>query len=205
MSRKKGLSFEEKTNRMADFFYETEEVFNLKELEKRCNKEKGIVANTVKDVLLGLTADNLVCADKVGSQNLYWQFPSQSLLIRQRREATINEELETRKRSRDELEAEHQELRQGREPSEERSAKLQRVAELTAERAELREQVATLADADPELIEALQADARQAVDAANRWTDNVFMLRDWCKTKFGIEPSRFDQGFSVPEDFDYVE
>ena len=74
--KKKGLSVEEKRKRMIEFFYETTEVFQLKDIEKRCSKEKGITLQTVKEILDGLVDDGLVDAEKVGTSNYFWAFPS---------------------------------------------------------------------------------------------------------------------------------
>lgn len=41
-SKKRGLSFEEKRNRMMEIFFEKKEFFHLKELEKLAPKLKGI-------------------------------------------------------------------------------------------------------------------------------------------------------------------
>ena len=38
MSKKKGLSFEEKRDRMLEVFYEHKDVYQLKDLEKICPK-----------------------------------------------------------------------------------------------------------------------------------------------------------------------
>ncbi|KAJ3497572.1 hypothetical protein NMY22_g19685 [Coprinellus aureogranulatus] len=40
-------------------------------------KMKGIVSQTVKEVLQGLVDDGLVQMDKIGSSNFFWSFPSQ--------------------------------------------------------------------------------------------------------------------------------
>jgi len=42
MSKKRGLSLEEKRKRMLEIFYEKKEFFHLKELEKIAPKQKGI-------------------------------------------------------------------------------------------------------------------------------------------------------------------
>ncbi|KAJ3215845.1 Meiotic nuclear division protein 1 [Dinochytrium kinnereticum] len=51
MSRKKALSQDEKKKRMMDLFAETMDFWTLKELEKMAPKSKGIVGNTVKEIL----------------------------------------------------------------------------------------------------------------------------------------------------------
>lgn len=63
--KKKGLSYEEKRNRLLNIFHENviylskQEVFNLHELEK-LGVKKGIVFNMIKDVLTSLMSDDLV-------------------------------------------------------------------------------------------------------------------------------------------------
>lgn len=64
---------------MGDFFYEKRDFFQLKELEKMLPKEKGIVAQTVKDVLQSLVDDRLVMAEKIGTSNYFWSFPSTAM------------------------------------------------------------------------------------------------------------------------------
>lgn len=77
---KKGLSFEEKRARMLEFFYEKKEVLTLKELEKVMPKLKGIVMQSVKEVLQSLVDDNLVDHDKIGAGNFYWALPSSAVV-----------------------------------------------------------------------------------------------------------------------------
>ena len=36
------------------------------------------------------------------------------------------------------------------------------------------------------------------------FADNVFSVKSWCKSKFGLEDSAIDRQFSIPEDFDYI-
>lgn len=44
MSRRKGLSHEEKRSKMLELFYEKKDFFMLKELEKMGPKEKGVIS-----------------------------------------------------------------------------------------------------------------------------------------------------------------
>ena len=46
---KKGLSLEEKRQKILEIYYERKEVFNLKEIEK-IGAKKGVVFQTIKDV-----------------------------------------------------------------------------------------------------------------------------------------------------------
>lgn len=44
-------------------------------------------------------------------------------------------------------------------------------------------------------------DLKQGV---NRWTDNVFAVKCWCRNKFNYEDSVLDKQFGIPSDFDYI-
>lgn len=65
---------------MLEFFHERKEFFQLKELEKFLPKEKGIVVQTVKEVLQSLIDDHLVMSDKIGISNYFWSFPGTALI-----------------------------------------------------------------------------------------------------------------------------
>lgn len=75
MSKRKGVSLDEKRMRMLQIFYEKKEFFTLKELEKIALKEKNIVVQAVKDVLQGLVDDGLVRSEKIGTSIYFWRFP----------------------------------------------------------------------------------------------------------------------------------
>ena len=68
MAPKKGVSFDDKRLRLLEIFARAE-VFTLKEIEKIGSKEKGIVEQTIKDVLQTLVDDALVETDKIGAGN----------------------------------------------------------------------------------------------------------------------------------------
>lgn len=75
MSKRKGVSFDEKRMRMLQIFYEKKEFFTLKDLERIAPKEKNIVVQTVKDILQGLVDDGLVRSEKIGTSVYFWRFP----------------------------------------------------------------------------------------------------------------------------------
>lgn len=87
----RGLSAEEKRVRLLEIFHETKDFFQLKELEKLGPKMKGIVSQTVKEVLQSLVDDGLVQADKIGSSNFFWSFPSQHGTMMQNRLNTVKQ------------------------------------------------------------------------------------------------------------------
>lgn len=50
----------------------------MKELEKLCQKEKGITSMSVKEILQGLVDDGMVDTDKIGTSVYFWAFPSKA-------------------------------------------------------------------------------------------------------------------------------
>lgn len=41
--------------------------------------------------------------------------------------------------------------------------------------------------------------------AINRWTENIYILKSYCKNRFQVENSVIDQNFNIPQDLDYIE
>ena len=85
MSKKRGLSIEEKRQRMLQLFHEKKEFLLLKEVERVAFKEKGIVSQSVKEVLQSLVDDDMVNSDKIGSSVYFWAFPSNSLVMKKKK------------------------------------------------------------------------------------------------------------------------
>lgn len=78
MSKKRGLSLEDKRKGMMEIFYEKKDFFQLKELEKIAPKEKGIVQGSVKDVVQSLVDDGMIDTDKIGTSIYFWAYPSKA-------------------------------------------------------------------------------------------------------------------------------
>jgi hypothetical protein len=76
--KRKGMSLEEKREKLLQMFYDKKEPLNFKEVEKY-GARKGIVLQSIKDVNQSLMDDNLVTTDKVGIGCFFWALPSQGL------------------------------------------------------------------------------------------------------------------------------
>jgi len=205
-SKKKGLSLEEKRQRMMEIFYESKDVFLLKDIEKIAPKSKGITSMSVKDVLNSLVDDGLVDTDKIGTSVYFWAFPSKATQVRKRKIETCTENLETLKKRLKAAEEGIIEAQKGRETSDEREKLLADLRSEEQERSQLEARLKEFADNDPAVLEALAQEAGQAVEAANRWTDNIFSIQSWIRKKFpSIEQSTFNKQFNIPEELDYIE
>ena len=205
MSKRKGVSAEEKRTRMLDLLYERQDFFQLKELERLGPKEKGVVSQSVKEVIQGLVDDGLVDTDKIGTSIYFWAFPSKGAAARKRKLETLEAQLAQTRQKRSSLESQLAEAGVDREEGEDRSQLLQGLADSQRRRAELDGEIAKYKDCDPETLEAMRRESATATEAANRWTDNVYNIKTWCKRKFAMEEAVIDKQFGVPENFDYLE
>ncbi|KAJ8269520.1 hypothetical protein COCON_G00121270 [Conger conger] len=205
MSKKKGLSLEEKRSRMMEIFFETKDVFQLKDIEKIAPKTKGITPMSVKDVLQSLVDDNMVDCERVGTSNYYWAFPSKALHARKRRLDELEKQLSEAKRRKETLQQAVEKVKVGRQDTEERASLQKELQSLREQRAQLKADMDRYRECDPEVLEEIRKSSGTAKEAVNRWTDNVFAMKSWAKRKFAFEDSRIDKAFGIPEEFDYMD
>lgn len=205
MSKKKGVSAEEKRIRMLDIFYDKKDVFQLKELEKIAPKEKGIVVQSVKDVVQSLVDDGLVDTEKIGTSIYFWAFPSKAANNRKRRISELNNKVNEARKKAKKLEEQVADAQSGREDSAKRNEVLKELADNKIILKDLKSRIEKFKDCDPEVLEQVKKQTVAYKEAANRWTDNIFAIKSWCKNKFFIEESTLNKQFEIPEDLDYIE
>ncbi|ESN97790.1 hypothetical protein HELRODRAFT_85168, partial [Helobdella robusta] len=208
-SKKKGLSAEEKRTKMMEFFYEKanyfKDFFQLKELEKLCQKEKGITSMSVKEVLQSLVDDGMVDTDKIGTSVYFWAFPSKASQNRKRKLDELSVKLEEMKKKKMTLEESIKGAASGREQSNERDKALHEVNELKSTKEELLKELEKYKECDPEVMQQMKVETTVAREAINRWTDNIFSFKSWMKKKFMCEEATINKQFEIPESLDYVE
>jgi hypothetical protein len=175
MAPKKGVSFDDKRLRLLEIFARAE-VFTLKEIEKIGSKEKGIVEQTIKDVLQTLVDDALVETDKIGAGNFYWALPSKAGNSRRSQISKLQSELQLKAAAISELEKRKRESESQRGDSG-RAVKIAQHTALTSNVKRLREEISKFSTCDPEIFAKLQKESKVAKAAADRWTDNLFLLQ----------------------------
>ncbi|NXN42428.1 MND1 protein, partial [Rhinoptilus africanus] len=204
-SKKKGLSFEEKRVRMMEIFFETKDVFQLKDIEKIAPKEKGITSMSVKEILQSLVDDGMVDTDRIGTSNYFWAFPSKALHARKRKLEELESQFAESSQKKEALQKSIEKAKTGREDTAERAALMEELAALRQKKEQLKAEIDKYRECDPDVIEEMRQKNKVAKEAANRWTDNIFSIKSWAKCKFGFEESRIDKSFGIPEDFDYID
>ncbi|KAL5528363.1 MND1 [Sanghuangporus sanghuang] len=200
----RGLSAEEKRVRLLEIFHESKDFFQLKELEKLGPKLKGIVSQSVKEVLQGLVDDGLVQADKIGSSNFFWSFPSQ-------RGAIMNNRLNAAKEARANSQFQLQELQENiekekmlRPDNDERASALEELESTKVQLTELEKELAQYGSCDPAKIEAKRRATKLAHEAAVRWTDNVGILIPYMSRQNGTDPNDIRAYLEIGEDFEDI-
>ncbi|VVC41465.1 Winged helix-turn-helix DNA-binding domain,Meiotic nuclear division protein 1 [Cinara cedri] len=205
MSKRKQVSAEEKRIRMLDLFHEKKDFFQLKELEKIAPKEKQIIVQSVKDVIQNLVDDGLVDTDKIGTSVYFWSFPSKTKIAKKNQldnarskldeyQKKLDKNMEVIKREKLENSNKH-----------EKQALLDKLEVLEKEKLLLDNELRKHKDSNPVEYEQMKNSIKMAKDAGNRWTENIFSVKSWCKNKFFIEDSIINKQFEIPEDLDYIE
>ncbi len=83
---------------------------------------------------------------------------------------------------------------------------LDRLIELKARKEELQKGIKKYEDCDPEVLAQTARETKQAVEGANRWTDNIFALHSWITKKFpSVSLQDLNKQFGIPDDLDYVQ
>lgn len=190
---------------MLEMFFEKKEVFQLKEVEKIASKEKGITSMAVKDVLQSLVDDNMVDSDRIGTSNYFWAFPSKASQARKRTLTDITNQLQESEKKRKMMKQAVGKASVGRESTDNREEILKKLSEKEALHSKLQAELEMYKEIDPEVLDQIKQQTVVAQEAANRWTDNVFSIKSWCKKKFGMEEKLLNKQFGISEDFDYVD
>ncbi|CAM6108461.1 unnamed protein product [Calypogeia fissa] len=208
MSKKRGLSLDQKQEQMLKVFQETQSFFQLKDLEK-LGPKKGVVRQTVKDVVQALVDDGLVLKDKIGTTVYFWSLPSRAGNQLRQSAEKVEKELAYFSKREAELKSQLELLKNGREEDPtKREADLTALTELEKKHKATAEELEGLAENDPSVYEAMEKASEVAHTAANRWTDNIFAVQQWCNNNFPEAKENLDQMYAevgITEDFDYVE
>ncbi|XP_022110506.1 meiotic nuclear division protein 1 homolog isoform X2 [Acanthaster planci] len=181
------------------------DVFQLKELEKIAPKTKGITSMSVKDVVQSLVDDGMVDSDRIGTSNYFWAFPSKASNARKRKLDDLTTALEGSEKKRATTKKLITKATIGKENTDDRIELMKTLAVQEQENSRLKAELEKYRECDPEVLEEVKKQTLVAREAANRWTDNIFTIKSWCKKKFSMEEKTIDKHFGIPEDFDYID
>lgn len=173
--KKKGLSFEEKRQRMLSIFTESYTFFHIKDIEKLAPK-KGIVFQVIKDVLQSLVGDDLVESDKIGSSVYYWSFPSKVYNTKKSKELKFKKQIEENIASIDKLTLEIKNQKSLRVESNERIKKLRILKDLKLEFKSIDSEINEYLKNDPNKFNKLKHDLNIINNINDTYIDNLYTL-----------------------------
>ncbi|VDM95811.1 unnamed protein product [Thelazia callipaeda] len=177
----------------------------MKDLEKIAPKQKGIVPQSVKEVTQILVDEGLVECEKIGTFVCYWAFPSQATIMRKRQLEELDGHISNLETKVNELRDEIVVAKKKKEVTEERKQLETEIHDLKLKHQVLKEKLDKLNEEGPEAIRHLESGIAKARDDANRWTENVFAAKKWCKKKFNMEDKLLNTQFQIPPDLDYMD
>lgn len=167
-------------------------------------KEKGIIFQSVKEVLQSLVDDHLVNCEKIGISNYYWSFPSAAMNIRNQKVALLRADIEGLAKREENLLAQIASAGEGREDCEERDEMLREWKECEREMARANSELDDYKENDPLLHETRKREVLAKRAAANRWTENILTVQSYCASNFSISKDQLMKAFQIPSDLDYV-
>ncbi|KAJ7045518.1 meiotic nuclear division protein 1 [Mycena alexandri] len=200
----RGLSAEEKRVKLLEIFHESKDFYQLKELEKLGPKLKGIVSQSVKEVLQSLVDDGLVQGDKIGSSNFFWSFPSQRGTIMQNRLKQAKETREGHQAQQTELRGHIEVEKAVRVNNESRTERLETLGRLKKTHVGLLDELGAYGACDPAKVEETRRAVTLAKEAAVRWTDNYSMLLSHFTRQYGVDAGEIRRHLGVEEEYEDI-
>lgn len=194
---------EDKKQKLLDYMLKTGEIYSNKTIEA-VSKPTGISSMIIKGVLQELVSEDLVDSDKIGASTYYWVFASKRSQAVMGEHARLTEKEADLGRAIKEHTAEIERAKEGREESADRSALLGRRDALHREQREQKAVFSMLLKNDPEKAEKMQGYTQIAVEQANVWTDNLYILQKFLRDKLLMEKSTCNKLLGITEDFDYL-
>lgn len=198
------MKSDQKKTILLDIIRGSKSFFKLPELEALGSK-KGIVTNTIKDMVQQLVDDGLVTCEKVGTSNLYWSFASGEVQRKKIRCKELGEECRRMSEDICKKKKHVENERASKNYTDERRELEARLSELTRIDEEQRRELAEFEETDPAVYDKLVSDRKEAVDECNKIIDNIFIVQDYVCNKFGMEKAEFNSSFGIPQDLDYVQ
>lgn len=83
---------------------------------------------------------------------------------------------------------------------------LEELTKLQEKKAALELEIKNYERSDPKIVVKMEQDSKMARDAANRWTDNCFVILQWIQnSKPGFSSKELEKSFPIFKDLDYIE
>lgn len=204
MSKRRGLSLEDKRRVILSVYNDKREPFNLKEIETIASK-MGVVQQTIKEVNQSLVDDNMVLSDKIGSANFYWSFPSKVCSDLKMRKEALENAITRSKADIARLSEEYLATSSVGKNGKMRKDLLAKLTALKQRDADLDAELECLKIKDPAEIKKVRLAASRNKEAADRWTENIWVIKSYLTKRKGMSGKEADRILKIDSSFDYAE
>jgi hypothetical protein len=206
MSKKpKGLSFDQKKEVLVQAMLTQASIYTMKELENLGRKNK-VIPQAVPEVVEALISERAMCMDKIGTQNIYWAFPSQRKAVLLCTKDKLTADIETAKVRLQEAITKSEHAKKEINLSEtDRTKIITETANLKRDIERLQQENVQLQKRDPRIHEAKLHELKQARSICDQMTDNICILRQFMLRKFApVDANAIDEQFGIyPESMEY--
>ena len=182
MKKKKGLSLEDKRQILLKLFKGSGSFYHYKDIEKHCTQNK-ISFMLVKDLLAGITADNLLETEKIGSSAFYWSLPNRVYDAKLKQLEREKTNIENAKNEINNLDQKIEDNKAIRVENDERKKNLEELAELENKKKEYLKVLKDFENKDPEKYEKYINTTKNMSQLNDLWVDNIFTIEQWMKIK----------------------
>ena len=80
------------------------------------------------------------------------------------------------------------------------------LSKLVKEKSILETELKNYERSDPKIVQKMEDDSKVAKDAANRWTDNLYLIQQWIQQiKPGFTSKELEKNFPIYKELDYIE
>jgi len=158
----------------------------------------------VKEVLQSLVDDGLVSADKIGSSNFFWSFPSQHGAVMQSRLDKVKDISTTSEIQLAEIRAAIVAEMTARPESDDRVQALERLTAAKNELHCLEKVLGAYGACDPVKIEEMKRGGILAHEATIRWTDNLSILTSYITKQNGTDPGEIRKYLEIGDDYEDI-
>lgn len=202
----KGVSAQEKKDRMLAMFQNASAPFTKKEVDKHASKL--FPSGAVEGVLKELCCDDLVREAKIGGTIFFWSFPGEAGSRKRAQVASAEAEAAKRAERLSTLSTQVDEARKASGMSEGDAARVRDaeagIASFKKREADAGTEMDRLKMSGAQNMTLRKKDLPTMRDAANRWTDNCFELRKFMVESMNVEPNVAD-GMLNTDSIDYIE
>lgn len=200
----KRVSTDEKLSKIINFFKTTQDIYCIKDLEKKIPKECGVSAMLVPDLLKKLVDDNLISLEKCGSSNIFWCFPYQKHHYYRCELEKAQLAIESFKEENEKKRVQLEKMKAVEEKSPERTELIDEYNKLKEKFNKIEDQRKQSTECSIEEYKNLEKEKEEMKMKINKLTDNIFTIQGHMMSHYNIGRRDFNQSFGVADEMDYL-